>query len=160
MLLSPPHLDGDERELLLEAFDSNWIAPVGPQLTAFEQELAAKVDRRHAVGLASGTAALHLGLLTLGVGPGDDVLVPTLTFAATANAVTYTGAVPVFVDADPTSWNLDVERVRHELQRRANRSEEHTSELQSRGHLVCRLLLEKKKQNANTPPNDTHPEYH
>lgn len=122
LLLSPPHLDGDERALLLEAFDSNWIAPVGPQLTAFEQELAAKVDRRHTVGLASGTAALHLGLLTLGVKPGDEVLVPTLTFAATANAVMYTGATPVFVDADPTSWNLDVERVAHELQRRASAS--------------------------------------
>jgi dTDP-4-amino-4,6-dideoxygalactose transaminase len=119
ILLSPPHLDGDERALLLDALASNWIAPLGPHVDAFESEVAERVGRRHAVALSSGTAALHLALLTLGVGPGDEVLVPTLTFAATANAVVYTGATPVFVDADPVSWNLDVGLVEHELSARA-----------------------------------------
>jgi dTDP-4-amino-4,6-dideoxygalactose transaminase len=118
ILLSPPHLDGDERELLLEALASNWIVPLGPQVDAFEAELAERVGRGHAVALASGTAALHLGLLALGVGPDDEVLVPTLTFVATANAVRYVGARPVFVDADPGSWNLDVGCVAEELERR------------------------------------------
>jgi dTDP-4-amino-4,6-dideoxygalactose transaminase len=119
ILLSPPHLDGDERELLVDALESNWIAPLGPHVDAFEAEVAERVGRRHAVALSSGTAALHLALLTLGVGPGDEVLVPTLTFAATANAVAYTGATPVFVDADPISWNLDIGLVEEELSHRA-----------------------------------------
>jgi dTDP-4-amino-4,6-dideoxygalactose transaminase len=119
ILLSPPHLDGDERELLLDALDSNWIAPLGPHVDAFETELAERAGRRYAVALSSGTAALHLGLLTLGVGPGDEVVVPTLTFAATANAVTYVGATPVLLDADPASWNLDVGVLETELASRA-----------------------------------------
>jgi dTDP-4-amino-4,6-dideoxygalactose transaminase len=119
ILLSPPHLDGDEQVLLLDALASNWIAPLGPHVDAFEQELAEYAGRAAAVALSSGTAALHLALLALGVERGDDVLVPTLTFAATANAVCYVGANPVFVDADPQTWNLDVERVSAELQARA-----------------------------------------
>lgn len=122
ILLSPPDVGEVERRRLLEAFDSGWIAPVGPDLDAFEIEFAAQVDRRYAVALSSGTAALHLGLLAMGVGPGDEVLVPTLTFAATANAVVYTGAAPVFVDADPDTWNLDLGLVADELERRARRS--------------------------------------
>jgi dTDP-4-amino-4,6-dideoxygalactose transaminase len=120
ILLSPPHLDGDERDLLLDAIDSNWIAPLGPHVDAFEAELAERAGRRCAVALSSGTAALHLGLLTLGVRPGDEVVVPTLTFAATANAVTYAGATPVFVDADPATWNLDVDLLEAELRGRAD----------------------------------------
>jgi dTDP-4-amino-4,6-dideoxygalactose transaminase len=116
--LSPPDVGERERELLLAAFDSGWIAPVGPDLDAFEAELAARADRGHAVALSTGTAALHLGLLTMGVGPGDEVLVPTLTFAATANAVVYTGATPLFVDADPGTWNLDLDLVEEELESR------------------------------------------
>jgi dTDP-4-amino-4,6-dideoxygalactose transaminase len=119
ILLSPPHLDGDERELLLDALESNWIAPLGPHVDAFEAEIAAQSRREHAVALSSGTAALHLALLALGIGPGDEVLVPTMTFAATANAVAYTGATSVFVDADPDSWNIDVILVESELRRRA-----------------------------------------
>lgn len=115
ILLSPPHLDGDEAERLAAAVASNWIAPVGPELDAFEAELAAVCDRRYAVALASGTAALHLALLTAGVGPGDEVLVPTLTFAATVNAVRYVGATPVLIDADPRTWNLDLDLVAAEL---------------------------------------------
>jgi len=105
--LSPPHMSPLERQLLLEAFDSNWIAPLGPQVDAFEREFAAKIGAEHAVALASGTAALHLSLLLLGVGPGDEVVTSTFTFAASANAIRYVGATPVFIDSEPRSWNLD-----------------------------------------------------
>jgi dTDP-4-amino-4,6-dideoxygalactose transaminase len=107
LYLSPPDVGDEERALLLDAFDSNWIAPLGPHVDAFEQEFAARVAMPAAAALSSGTAALHLALLMLGVGPGDEVVVPTLTFVATANAVTYVGARPVFVDADEATWNLD-----------------------------------------------------
>jgi len=107
IFLSPPDVGATERELLLAAFDSNWIAPVGPDLTAFENEFAALVDMPHAVAVSSGTAALHLTMQTLGIGAGDVVLVSTFTFAATAFAVTYTGAAPVFVDSELQTWNID-----------------------------------------------------
>lgn len=98
ILLSGPDVGELEEEYLLRAFRSGWIAPVGPDLEAFEKELADKVGVAHAVGLSSGTAALHLGLLGLGAKPGDRVITSTMTFAATANAITYCGAEPVFVD--------------------------------------------------------------
>lgn len=107
LFLSPPDVGEAERELLLDAFDSNWIAPLGPHVDAFEKEMAAACGVEHAVALSSGTAALHLALIAAGVGPGDEVIVPTLTFAATANAVTYVGAEPVFVDCDQATWTLD-----------------------------------------------------
>ena len=119
--LSPPHMSPKERELLLEAFDSNWIAPLGPHVDAFEREFAEKVGARHAVALASGTAGLHLALVVLGVGRGDEVLCSTLTFAASANAITYVGARPVFIDSDRASWNMDAELLAEELERRARR---------------------------------------
>jgi dTDP-4-amino-4,6-dideoxygalactose transaminase len=97
--------------MLLAAFDSNWIAPVGPDLTEFEREFAATVDMPYAVAVSSGTAALHLLLSITGVGSGDTVLVPTLTFAATAFAVSYTGAEPVFIDSERATWNVDAELV-------------------------------------------------
>ncbi|HEY3408020.1 MAG TPA: aminotransferase class I/II-fold pyridoxal phosphate-dependent enzyme [Propionicimonas sp.] len=100
--LSPPDVGDLEKQYLLEALDSGWIAPLGPQVDAFEAELAAYCDRAHCVALSSGTAALHLGLIVLGVGPGDVVVTSSMTFAATANAIAYTGAQPVFVDADST----------------------------------------------------------
>jgi len=105
--LSPPDMGSDERALLLEAFDSNWIAPLGPHVDAFERELAAVVAAPAAAALSSGTAALHLALVLLGVGPGDEVIVSDLTFAASANVVRYVGAEPVFVDAERSTWNLD-----------------------------------------------------
>lgn len=119
--LSPPDVGEEERELLLAAFDSNWIAPLGPYVDRFEEEFAAFHGVPDAVALSSGTAALHLALLLLGVGPGDDVIVPTLTFVATANAVRYVGAQPVFVDSEETSWNLDPELLDEELAERARR---------------------------------------
>jgi dTDP-4-amino-4,6-dideoxygalactose transaminase len=119
LFLSPPEVGPRERELLLEAFDSNWIAPLGPHVDAFEREFAEFVGMRSAAALSSGTAALHLALLLLGVGPGDDVLVPSLTFVAPANAVTYVGARPVFVDSERESWNLDPALVEEEFAARA-----------------------------------------
>lgn len=113
--LSPPDVGADERAALLAAFDDGWIAPVGPDLAAFEAEVAAVAGVGHAVALSSGSAALHLALLIAGVGPGDRVLVPTLTFAATANVVTYVGAEPVFVDVDPDRWTIDPDLVAAEL---------------------------------------------
>lgn len=117
--LSPPDVGEEERRMLLEAFDSNWIAPVGPEVDAFERDLADRLGMEHAVALSSGTAALHLALALLGVGPGDDVLVPSLTFIATASVVTYVGARPVLVDADPSTWTIDPALVAEDLRRRA-----------------------------------------
>jgi dTDP-4-amino-4,6-dideoxygalactose transaminase len=115
LFLSPPDVGARERELLLDAFDSNWIAPLGPHVDAFEREFAEFVGVGHAAALSSGTAALHLALVLLGVGPGDDVLVPSFTFAATANAVTYVGARPVFLDSEWSTWNVDPDLVEEEL---------------------------------------------
>jgi dTDP-4-amino-4,6-dideoxygalactose transaminase len=106
ILLSSPDVGPLEEELVGEAVRSGWIAPLGPKVDAFEERIAARCGRRHAVALSSGTAALHLALLQLGARPGTAVIVPTLTFAATANAVAYTGAEPVFVDCDVESGNL------------------------------------------------------
>ena len=108
-------MSSEERNLLLDAFDSNWIAPLGPHVDAFEQEFSSHAGVPHAVALSSGTAALHLALRVLGIGPGDDVWVSTLTFAATANAVKYVGANPVFVDSDPVTWNMDPQLFADEL---------------------------------------------
>ncbi len=105
--LSPPDVGEKERALLQDAFDSGWIAPLGPHVDAFEREMCARLGVSNAAALSSGTAAIHLALEILGAGPGDEVLVPTLTFAATANAVRYTGAEPVFVDSTRASWNID-----------------------------------------------------
>jgi pyridoxal phosphate-dependent aminotransferase EpsN len=108
----------DERSLLLDAFDSNWIAPLGPHVEAFEKELAARVAVPHAAALSSGTAALHLALQLVGVGRGDDVVVSSLTFAASANPVTYLGARPVFIDSETKTWNLDPDLLEEELEAR------------------------------------------
>jgi dTDP-4-amino-4,6-dideoxygalactose transaminase len=105
--LSAPHMSGTEERLVADAFASNWIAPLGPHVDAFEREFAAAVGTPHAVALSSGTAALHLALQLVGVGPGDEVLVSTMTFAASANPITYVGARPVFVDSERVSWNMD-----------------------------------------------------
>jgi dTDP-4-amino-4,6-dideoxygalactose transaminase len=119
IFLSPPDVGEEERALLLDSFDSNWIAPLGPHVDAFERELADFGGVTHAAALSSGTAALHLALLLLDVGPGQDVIVPTLTFVATANAATYVGARPVFVDVDADTWCLDPELLEAELDQRA-----------------------------------------
>jgi dTDP-4-amino-4,6-dideoxygalactose transaminase len=106
--LSAPDVGPVEESYLLDALRSGWVAPLGPHVDAFEREIAARVGTAHAVALSSGTAALHLALHALGAGPDRVVVVPTLTFVATANAVMYTGAEPVFVDCDPATGNIDV----------------------------------------------------
>ena len=105
--LSPPHLSGLEKDFLLEALDSNWIAPLGPQVDSFEEEIVEYLGVKGAVALSSGTAALHLALRISGVQSGDFVLCPSLTFSSTANVILYEKAIPVFIDADPKTWNID-----------------------------------------------------
>lgn len=117
--LSPPHLSGRERGLVDDAFTSNWIAPLGPHVDAFEREMAELVGAGGAVALSSGTAALHLALLLSGVGAGDEVFTSTLTFAATVNPICYLGGVPVFIDSDRATWNMDPELLSETLHRRA-----------------------------------------
>jgi dTDP-4-amino-4,6-dideoxygalactose transaminase len=114
--LSPPDVSEIERDLLLEAFDASWVAPAGPDLPAFEAEFCTRIGVAHGAALSSGTAALHLALITQGVGPGDEVIVPSLTFAATANAVRYVGADPIFVDSERSTWNLDPDLVTQTLE--------------------------------------------
>lgn len=105
--MSSPDIGQAEQEAVLAAMRSGWIAPLGPDVDAFERELAARVGVAHGVALSSGTAALHLGLIVLGAGPGTVIPTSTMTFAATTNAITYTGAEPYFIDADPATGNMD-----------------------------------------------------
>lgn len=107
IFMSSPDVGSLEEEYLLSALHSGWIAPLGPDVDRFEQEMAERVGREYAVALSSGTAALHLALLARNVGPGDIVLTSTMTFAATANAIAYTGAEPYFVDCLPETGNMD-----------------------------------------------------
>lgn len=105
--LSPPDIGPDEQALVADAFASNWVAPLGPHVDAFEREFAHVVNAAHAVALSSGTAALHLALRLAGVGVGDEVFCSSLTFVATANPILYQNATPVFLDCERDSWNLD-----------------------------------------------------
>ena len=109
--LSSPHMsdEGYELEYIQEAFDSNWIAPLGANVDGFERELAAKVGAKHAAALSSGTAAIHMALKAAGIGEGDIVFCQDLTFAATVNPVIYQNAIPVFVDSNLETWNMDPE---------------------------------------------------
>ena len=119
LYLSPPHIGPDELGLVAEAFATNWVAPVGPHVDAFEAEFAAAVGAEHAVALSSGTAALHLALRVAGVGAGDEVLVSDLTFCASVNPILYENATPVLVDSERTSWNLDPNLVEDAFRARA-----------------------------------------
>ena len=105
--MSSPDVGELEESYVVAAMRSGWIAPLGPDVDAFEQEVAARVDVEHGVALSSGTAALHVALAAWGVGPGDVVPTATMTFAATANAIVYTGAQPYFIDCDPVTGNID-----------------------------------------------------
>ena len=112
-----PHLAGNEWKYIKECLDTNWVSSVGPFVDRFEREVAAHVGAPHAVATVNGTAALHVALLAAGVGPGDEVLVPALTFIATANAVTYCGAQPVFLDSEEVSWGVDAGKMADFLSR-------------------------------------------
>ena len=106
--LSPPHMGSKERELLITTFDSNWIAPLGPQVNAFEKEMTEYLGIGHAAALSTGSAALHLALKMVSIKSEDVVLCPSLTFAASANVILYENAVPVFIDVSPETWTLDL----------------------------------------------------
>ena len=115
LLLSPPYMGGREKAYVNEAFESNWIAPLGPQVTAFEEEVRARVEMPYALATASGTSALHLALKALGVGKGDRVFCSSFTFAASCNPIVYQGAEPVFIDSDPVTLNLSADALARAL---------------------------------------------
>lgn len=114
--MSSPDVGALEERYILEALRSGWIAPLGPDVDGFETDMAERIGRKHAVALSSGTAALHLALLARGVGPGDLVLTSTMTFAATANAIVYSGAEPYFIDCLPETGNMDPALLSESLQ--------------------------------------------
>jgi pyridoxal phosphate-dependent aminotransferase EpsN len=114
-------MGGEEIEFVREAFGSNYIAPLGPQVDAFENEFCEKIGSGYGVALNCGTAALHLALQGAGVGPGDDVLTSTLTFIGGANPIVYLGARPIFLDCDRATWNMDPDLLTSELRKRADR---------------------------------------
>lgn len=116
IFLSPPHMGGEELQFVEEAFRSNYIAPLGPQVDAFEREFAERTGLRLAVAVASGTAAMHLALRALGVGPGDEVIASTLTFIGSVTPILFLGAVPVFIDSDRTTWNMNPDLLVQELE--------------------------------------------
>jgi dTDP-4-amino-4,6-dideoxygalactose transaminase len=112
ILLSTPHLGGEELAFVNQAFETNWIAPVGPNIDSFENEIADKVGVKHAVALSSGTAAIHLALIVLGVEPGDTVFCSSFTFVASANPILYQRARPIFIDSEPDTWNMSPSALR------------------------------------------------
>ena len=118
-LLSTPHIGNQELEFVKEAFDTNWITPIGPHIDAFEQEFCQITGANYGAAVSSGTAALHLALQLVGVSRGDEVFCSTLTFAATANPIIYLGATPVFIDSDRISWNMNPDLLQEALQKRA-----------------------------------------
>ena len=105
--LSSPHMSGEEMKYIKKAFDQNWVAPLGPNVDAFEESLARYCGVKHAAALSSGTAAIHLGLIILGVEQGDEVIASSFTFSATINPIVYQKALPVLVDCEPKTWNMD-----------------------------------------------------
>ena len=105
--LSSPHMSGDEQKYIKEAFDQNWIAPLGPNVDGFEQEIGQYLSVKHVAALSSGTSAIHLALIILNIKQGDEVLVSSFTFSATVNPIVYQGAVPVLIDSEPDTWNMD-----------------------------------------------------
>jgi len=121
--LASPHMsdEGYEMQYVQEAFDTNWVAPLGPNVNEFEKELAAKVGSKHAAAMTSGTGAIHLALKATGVGEGDIVFCPTLTFSATANPIIYQNATPVFIDSDYETWNMDPKALEAALEKYGDR---------------------------------------
>ncbi|WP_028322838.1 DegT/DnrJ/EryC1/StrS family aminotransferase [Desulfatiglans anilini] len=120
IFLSPPHMSGLESGLIEQAFESNYIAPLGPMVDAFEQEFSQYTGIRHCLAVSSGTAAMHLALHHLGVGPGDEVFASSLTFIGSVSPILFEGATPVFIDSDRRSWNMDPALLASELERCAS----------------------------------------
>ena len=117
IFLSSPHMGGEELKYVHEAFESNWIAPLGENVNQFERELADYVEIGHVAALSSGTAAIHMALKAAGVGAGDIVFCSSLTFSASANPIIYQGAIPVFIDSEINSWNMDPAALQKALQK-------------------------------------------
>ncbi|UPK72761.1 DegT/DnrJ/EryC1/StrS family aminotransferase [Chitinophaga filiformis] len=119
--LSSPHMGNKEIEYVHEAFNTNWIAPLGPHVDGFERDVAAYTGAGHVAALSSGTAALHMALILLGVGKGDEVICQSMTFAASANPVMYQGATPIFVDSEEETWGMDPELLEEAIKDRIAR---------------------------------------
>jgi dTDP-4-amino-4,6-dideoxygalactose transaminase len=120
--LSPPHMGGEEMGFVQEVFDSNWVAPAGPMITDFENELADYAGMKHCAVLSSGTAAIHLALIILGVERGDEVICSSFTFAGSCNPIVYQGATPVFVDSEAMTWNMDPDLLEEAIQDRIKKT--------------------------------------
>jgi dTDP-4-amino-4,6-dideoxygalactose transaminase len=120
--LSSPHMGGDEIKFVQEAFDTNWVAPVGPHIPAFETELAAYTGVKHCSALSSGTAAIHLALIILGVQREDEIICSSFTFTGTCNPIVYQGAKPVFIDSEKGTWNMDPELLEEAIQDRIKKT--------------------------------------
>lgn len=118
--LSSPTMHGDEQRFVQEAFDTNWVAPLGPNVTAFEKEIAAYTGCGHAAALSAGTAAIHMALRLLGVKQGDVVFVSDLTFSASCNPIVYENGTPVFIDAEPDTWNMSPEALKRAYEKYPN----------------------------------------
>jgi dTDP-4-amino-4,6-dideoxygalactose transaminase len=121
--LSSPHMSGGEMKYINKAFDQNWVAPLGPNVDAFEESLARYCGVKHAAALSSGTAAIHLALIILGVKQGDEVIASSFTFSATVNPIVYQGATPVLIDSEPGTWNMDPELLEDAIKRRKEKGE-------------------------------------
>jgi dTDP-4-amino-4,6-dideoxygalactose transaminase len=116
--LSSPHMGGDEQVFVKEAFDTNWIAPLGPHVNDFEDDLERYTGSKHTAALSSGTAAIHLALIMLGIKAGDEVLCQSFTFSASANPIAYLGAIPIFVDSEADTWNMSPELLKQAIEAR------------------------------------------
>jgi dTDP-4-amino-4,6-dideoxygalactose transaminase len=122
--LCSPHMGGGEMKYIQEAFDSNWVAPLGPNVDGLERELCAAVGAKHVAALSSGTAAIHLSLILLGVKPGDYVIGSSFTFSATVNPIAYLGATPVLVDSEVDTWNMDPELLEQAIKDKRQKSQD------------------------------------
>jgi dTDP-4-amino-4,6-dideoxygalactose transaminase len=123
IFLSPPHMSGKELDFIHQAFESNYIAPLGPMVDAFEEAFCNSLGTKSALAVNSGTAALHLALQIAGVGPGDEVFISTLTFIGSVSPVIYLGAKPVFIDSEPASWNMDPNLLEEDLKHRSKKGD-------------------------------------
>lgn len=121
IFLASPHMGGQEEKYVKDAFDTNWIAPLGPHVNAFEKELAAYVQIKDAAALSAGTAALHLALKGIGIKPGDLVICSSLTFSASCNPIMYEKAIPIFIDSEPESWNMSPKALEAALKEYGNK---------------------------------------
>ena len=137
--LCSPHMGGGEMKYINEAFEQNWIAPLGPNVDGFERELCEAVGARHIAALASGTSAIHLALILIGVRPGDYVIGSSFTFSATVNPIAYLGATPVLVDSEADTWNMDPELLEEAI--KGLKSEGLRSDGQSGGDRLLKAIV-------------------